>query len=375
MKNIEEYILATANMENKSNSNNEAYYFSDGTVLIKYTSNDKYPRKNEELVAHIANKKNAKGINTPVHLAIKRVKNGKSNICWVLQEQVKGTCFTNYDAKNNDPKTQLELQKKVLNIPSVHYEKCIMDLCELFNMGLKIESNNIFYDETIGFTFIDLSDFDSTPLNPTSIKDFLKLDKYASFICSIPLINYYDINISITDKKTSEQLYYKMKQKIFIAMEKVVPNFKQHRRWIIRTYSKSELNFFEQNKTLVGDLRLTEKEYNQFNKMINNVINNAIKEIINGQFFQNTLNKMKHDLETTGLLNAWFYQNSNNKIVENFDYNYIYRKALENKVNNMFINLIKVLSEKSTNPYILQAKNEIDNMKAIQNSKTYVKSL
>ena len=72
--NIDEMIKQTENMQNVSDGGSPCYAF-DQVVLVKYTMPIKYgrARKNEEIVAEFANKKNEMGVNTPKHLEIKRV--------------------------------------------------------------------------------------------------------------------------------------------------------------------------------------------------------------------------------------------------------------------------------------------------------------
>ena len=66
----------------------------------------------------------------------------------------------------NDPKKQLVLQQQLVDAHSIHYEKCVSDLCQLFNMGLELKSKNIFYDDKQdgGFAFIDFLDYNETQL-------------------------------------------------------------------------------------------------------------------------------------------------------------------------------------------------------------------
>ena len=143
MNNIDEYIKASFKMKNVSDGGSECFDFGN-VVLVKYKIPVKYnviARKNEELIAEAANKKRDMGVNTPYHLAIKRVIDEKDNICYVLQEKAKGASFNIY---YKEPAEQLQVQELLLEAPDTVYEKCVSDLCELFNMGLELKGKIYF---------------------------------------------------------------------------------------------------------------------------------------------------------------------------------------------------------------------------------------
>lgn len=80
MRIIDEYIEEAKKMKNISAGGSPAYRFSDGVVLVVYFISKRFkvlPRENEEKIAQIINEKRKKGINTPYHLAIKRVETEK----------------------------------------------------------------------------------------------------------------------------------------------------------------------------------------------------------------------------------------------------------------------------------------------------------
>lgn len=364
MKNIEDYILASKNMENISDGGSAAFSFDDGTVLICYGQ-----RENEELIMEEANKKRAKGVRTPYHLAISRPKAEEfDTTCWVLQEKAKGKCFTYYSAARNDSKTQLKRQEALLNAPDYHYEKCIADICEIFNMGLELKAKNVFYDESIedgGFTFIDLIGYDSTPLNPNSIEDILLLTKYISFIYNIPRISAWK-GAPEEHIERSDLMYYKMWQKVFMAIEKVIPNFDQHRRWVLRSYPNDVLEFFQDNGTSIGNLSLTEQEYDEFDQRIELIIERALQNLMSGkfEFWDICANKIRIDLEYMGLKDAWKYHIENEQSSDNFDSDWDYDRYCEQvllkNIVSLFIDRIILLAGNTTNPYLLKAKDTID---------------
>ena len=379
MNNIDEYIKESFKMENVSDGGSECFDFGN-VVLVKYKIPVKYnaiARENEELIAAAANKKRNMGVNTPYHLAIKRVTDEKDNICYVLQEKAKGTCFNVY---YKEPAEQLQVQKLLLEAPDTVYEKCVSDLCELFNMGLELKGKNIFYDNSkdgAGFTFIDLLGYNTTPLNPDSISDVIRLDKMASFIYNMPKVSIYSKTATKEQIEESTILYYKMKQKTFKAMEKVIPNFSRFRRWVLRTYSNDVLDFFEKNGTVVGNLTLTDDECREFDSYIEQIINECLEKIATGknEFCQIRANEIRISLDLMGLQAAWKYHSVNpindpSAFDDKWDFERAGEKYLEDIVNKKFNDRLESVADTSLNPNILKAKEDMDGEKVKYSGKS-----
>ena len=372
MNNIDEYIKASFKMKNVSDGGSECFDFGN-VVLVKYKIPVKYnaiARENEELIAEAANKKRNMGVNTPYHLAIKRVTDEKDNICYVLQEKAKGVSFNIY---YKEPAEQLQVQELLLEASDTVYEKCVSDLCELFNMGLELKGKNIFYDNSkdgAGFTFIDLLGYNTTPLNSDSISDIIRLDKLVSFISNIPRINTYSKTATKEQIEESTILYYKMKQKTFKAMEKVVPNFSRFRRWVLRTYSNDVLDFFEKNGTVVANLTLTDDECREFDNYIEQIINECLEKLAIGknEFWQIRANEIRISLDMMGLQAAWKYHSANpindpSAFDDKWDFERAMKIYLEDIVNKEFNERLESVSETSLNPNILKAREELDEEK------------
>lgn len=378
MKSIEEYILEAKNMKNISDGGSAAYDFGS-VVLIKYSIPTKYgvARENEELVAVSANEMKANGVNTPRHLAIKRIYEGDNNICFVLQEKANGISFTNYCT--SDPKLQLYYQEELAGAPDSHYEKCISDLSMLFHMGLELKPKNIFYDKSKdngGFTFIDLLNYDSTPMDFDSIRDVLWLDKYARFISNFTQISSYNNMASEEEKNRSLELSYQIRCKIFKAMEKVIPNFNKFRRWILRTNPKDLLSFFENNGIFVGDLSLTEVEYAQFDYYIEEIVNECIEKISSGEnkLWQIEVNEIRNMLNEMGMREAYSIHISNpinnrEEYEDEWEFEQAQRENLDALVKDKFYQRLIEIANVSTNPNILEAKKELNEKMATENKK------
>ena len=368
MKSIEEYIELSKSMPNTSDGGSDAYHF-DNVVLVKYTNLIKYgiARDGEEQIKDIVNEKRRKGINTPFHYAIKRENIGNENVCWVLQERAKGENFTNFSGRYLEANKLLEQQQVLLNAPESQFDKCISDLCELFNMGLELKEKNIFYDKDEGFIFIDLLKANSTPLNPDSIRDIFMLQRYTQFMYYIPLISSYDKSATDDDKNKSTLFQYKMMLKVFLSMKRVIPNFSRFERWILRSYSKEVLEIFKTLGYDIGDLSLNEEEYNRFSELILEIVNNSLDKIISGKykFWQIKAYEIRIDLSLMGLNYTWMYHKLNIRVKEEFDSDYDYRstceKDLEKMVLGMFYERLETLV--SDNLYVIEAQNSLQEMK------------
>lgn len=319
MEGIEYYIERSKSMENTSDGGSEAYHFDD-VVLIKYVQKVEYgnARECEEDVAKAANEKNALGVRTPKHLAIKRVIEGDYSICWVLQERAKGKNFGYYCSFNNNPNIQIERQQELLSAPDSHYDKLVSDMCELLNMGTEVKAKNVFYDdnrENGGFTIIDLLGGSNEPFNSDSIEDLLKVWNNLDYIVMQTIVSQYQDDSDYRSK--SVELSMQMRQKIFTSMERVIPNFGKHRREVLRTFNKETIEFFERNGTEVGNLTLDEEEEKTFEEMNSKIIEEVIEKIENEEYKKNryscALGEIQRRLRDNGQVYAWLYHSNNEK--------------------------------------------------------------
>ena len=366
---INEYIEKAKGMPNTSDGGSAAYHFDD-VVLVKYETLTKYgvAREKEEMIAEEANKKRNKGVRTPAHLAIKRVEKGENNICWVLQERAPGVSFANYSSRNNETKVQLERQSRLLQAPDSHYEQCVRDICELFHMGLELKDKNIYYDEDRekgGFTFIDLLFPDARPLDSNSITDVYGLCRNLFGISNMTVISSYHRQATQEEKDKSKEMTWTMKGRMFQAVEKVLPNFEQHRRWILRGCEQGELECFARHGIIVGDLNLTDEEYQQFDAMVEWIVDDSIERITSGanKFWQIGANEIRIRLQETCMNDAWKYHRENDLLPIDYEDDYEYdsavKKKLEALVNEKFEQKLEEQAKLSNNSNILQAANDL----------------
>ncbi len=383
--NIDEYIQKSKEMKNTSAGGSPAYHFEDGVVLVCYHNLSRYglARPEEEQVAMEANKKNAKGVRTPAHLVIKREEQGEENFCYVLQETAPGVTFDVYNAYNNDCKKQLELQEKLLNAPDLHYEKCIQDLCELWHMGLELKTKNIYYDDDLekgGFTFIDLLEYDPTPLSPNSIADVNWLSKYIMTIYRSTMITKYSHPDSTEEeRKKSQELFYRMVAKNFQIMERTIPNFSQFRRWILRTMPLDLLEVMKTSGVEVGNLELTDQELQQFSEFAKVIVKESLEKIATGKntYWQILVNETRISLDAMGMFEACKYQKDNLRRAlllngsekDGWEFDRQIREGLETKVNAIFKLQLEKIAKESKNPNILSAKEAMDEENSQQERK------
>lgn len=158
-------------------------------------------------------------------------------------------------------------------------------------------------------------------------------------------------------------------QKIFSGMEKAIPNFEQHRRWVLRSLDTDVLKFFEANGIDVGDLTLNEQEYEQFNQIIKEIVASSIRKVQNGthKYWQIDINEIRIDLDEFGMPNTWLYHNRNKRDINSFEgefaesnYKEVCRHDLQSIVMKIFDDQLCALANNSTNPNILKAKEELD---------------
>ena len=374
MININDYIKKVQNMQNVTILGSSDCYDFGNVVLIKYTAPAEYKaREREEDVADKANMLRTSGVRTPYHLAIKRETVDNTNICWVLQEKAMGENFREYSARTNeniDTKTQLEKQGVLANAPDSHYEKLVQDLMALFNLGLELKPKNVYYDESIeqgGFTIIDLLGEDAPPFNG-SIVDIIKLKHLLNFVGNYTTVD--SLSVSPEELELSNEQHNKIILKTFKAMEKVVPNFNDVRRWILRTYSPSVLEYFEHNGVAVGNLTLNDKEQTEFDEKIQKIVTSSIEKLESGEipYWEAKSNDIYNSVVQNGLGYFWAYHPSNQQKCEDFESGYDFDSKQQSKiidiVKNIFHDQLKNLAlSTNASPNIKQAYRDylIDN--------------
>ena len=363
--NIDELIDESKAMPNISNGGSPAYSFGN-YVLVKYSGMNEYgkARKMEEQVQIAANNKNMKGVNTPRHIAIKRVVDKDNNYCYVLQEKVPGDCYVKFYSGKNTVEEQLKRQQELLDIPLEHFIKLAKDFGELFHMGLEPQAKNLFYDKEKGFYIIDLLGYDESGINYESLSDILYLKKLMEALSNITVI----LDYRCKDKemvKKSKEFFNKLQAKIYLAIKDIIPN--KYRRFVLRTYKKDTLELFYKDKVINEDLTLTQEEIQEINKLFDSIINDSYEKIKSGEYqlWQIEVNEIRNSINGYGILDSYkYYPNSIIK-KEEFESEYEYQDAIEDYLNDYCLNKFYelVLNDKTNNQYIINVQIEIQNKK------------
>ena len=372
--NIEDYIEKSKIMPNTSDGGSAAYHFDD-VVLIKYTNKNKYglAREDEELISIEANKKRDKGVNTPYHIAFKREVLEEDNICFVLQERAKGVCFDKYTTYKNSVNQQINKQLELFNLPQSIYDKLVNDIYELYNMGIELKPKNIYFDKEIGFTIIDLLDYNSNGVDDNNIKDVIDLKRLVEAIFNFTTINSYTKGATDELVNRSKEISYGIKKKIYLALEKKIDNFDKIKRFVLRTYSKEELEYFSNNNIEVGDLSFDNDDYIYFNNIINYIISYCLNKIGRGEisYYDVIVNEIRNLLSLIGLRENFEYHKDYPKLnrddyEDDWDYNNALRYYLDNLIYDLFNKKLKELAGTTDNEYIIKAYNDLNSKRVLR---------
>lgn len=354
---IEEYIEKTKNMLNISDGGSPAFDFGD-VILVRYRGERE---KIEKELAPIINAKNEIGVNTPKHLAFKRIIDGDKDYCWVLEEKAKGTNCTYY-TKNITVRDFLEYKRMFSELPISHYEKLLKDLCELHYMGIELAPRNIFFDENIGFSIIDFLKSSNKVLKMNSLENLLALLNTAT------AIDFYNWSITTDDKEHYDvynELSNEIQRKIFLALGMISSFFTNVRRWILRSYATDTLNYFASRGIMVGDLSLDEDELNEFNRVLAKIVLKCINYILRGEkkYWEIIYNELRLELEKSGMDYAWLYHHDNRKRLVDFKNNYLdwYLNSKDDLINyliDVFNGGLSILAKDSRNDNVKEAYDE-----------------
>ena len=284
---IDEAIEKSKTKKNISTGGSACYDFGD-VILVKYTFPMEYvrhghrARKNQENVMQGINEKNQQGINTPKHLAMKRVIEGENDVCYVLQEKCKGkncASLAEYGAPLEKVLKELEYVNK---IPFKQYEKLVYDSCMLLEMGYEAKNKNLFYDEKTGFWFIDfLDNREEDKFDFNDPKKIFKAIKYASpKPLQIASCLSYDAKISKEDSQKVEKLKYASTAKYFLACKKVIPLFNKYEYFYLLDSSDNFKKYLMEMKLIDRDLfSATADDFKVYNELFTCVVNDICEEI------------------------------------------------------------------------------------------------
>jgi hypothetical protein len=348
LNDIDYYIKQTDIMENCSAGGSACYSFDDNVVLVKHIARGAYqPFEYAEKIAEWVNKKNEKGVKIPKYLAIKRTEENGTGVCWVLQEKAKGI------------NKAVSYSSEVLKAPDSHYEQLVSDMCELIDSGFERKSKNIFYDsdtEKGGFTLIDF-----TIKNPRDFNNTFS-DVYNVYIWARDVVK---LNDWRGKRWFTEQENMEASRRVFMAMEKVIPNFEHHRRNLLRRIDEETLDYFSTHEVDVGDLTLTIKEQKQFEIYEQKALLSVLEDIKSGAIkpdwdkISGEIRKRIYDISDN-----WAKHPENSLKRENYgDFNNFFKacnNVFHKQATNTFVEML-MNCEDANNANLAQAKAAAEN--------------
>ncbi len=362
MISIEDAIEKSKEIANKSDGGTTCYDFGD-VVLIKYAISLEYcrngnrARENEEIVMKGVNEIISKGVNTPRHLDMKRTIEDGKDVCYVLQEKVKGKNCANMGKYGEPIDVVLEELKYVNAIPFKHIEKLVSDSCMIYNMGYEPKNHNLFYDEETGFWFIDFLENKEEKFDVNKPETIFETVKY---ICPKPInlagLISFDAEITKEENEKYNELRNALKAKYLLACENMIPEFKKYEFFYLLNEENEYKKYLMSEGLVDRDLfSATSQDFEIYDELYSLVVNEICKEISNGkaEYWHVEDNEIRYKSELFDL--ETFYKKFICKDIkqEEFDDEWDYEiKVKESYTNNMMESIYKRISSIEPNENI-----------------------
>ena len=124
---------------------------------------------------------------------------------------------------------------------------------------------------------------------------------------------------------------------------KVIPEFKVHSRWILRSLDKKTLEYFKNNGLIFDDLILSEQEEIQFQEICDKIKNDSIEKIRKGQYTysQIGLNVVRIGINSNLLVDAYKYSSKPKIKRQSFDDEWEYEMAVSQMLEDKILNSLK----------------------------------
>lgn len=371
MIDIDSAIEQSKNKKNVSNGGSACFDFGD-VVLVKYTcpvrylKNFEHTREKSEEIMDVINKKAQGGVNTPMHLAVKRVVEEDLDVCYVLQQKCPGyncasrrKCCVSFDEMCND-------MKHVLNLPFEHYQKLISDGFELFEMGYEAKNKNLFYDKESGFWYIDFLEnendyvFDSN--DPKKVFHALnyRIPKPIQICSSMA----YGSELSKEQKNIKKELEYAIKAKNLLAIKSLLLNFEKYEIFFLLNEEK-EYKQYLFNKGIVSRelTKFEQEDYEVFQELYEIVVKELIDRVVNKKekFWSIECNSIKNSSNLFNLLDFFKQSKYNNIKREEFEDDYEYDCEVTSLFKSIVLNdLIERIRQMEENETIIDFLNDAD---------------
>lgn len=373
MISIEEAIEQAKNMKNISNGGSACFDFGE-VVLVKYTCPVEYLpkdvfhiRENEEVIMKTIDEKRDAGVQIPRHFAMKRVIEGKLDVCYVLQEKAKGTNCEEMSKENYGllPK-RYESLYYVLRIPFEQYRKLVRDGCQLYEMGYEPKNKNLFYDSETGFWFIDFLENDSK--NPFDSKDIRKVFFALSAVVPNPIQMAtripYDMELKEVEKRKDKLLQNSIRAKMLLAMKAELPILERYEKFFLLGESDLYKNYLMKEKVVQKNLLVLEVEdYEIYDELYQLVLEGLVQKIVEqGEpYWSIECNDIRNDAELFHLQKFWESHVENPLTREEYKSDLQYKLACDDLfTERMLEKIIEELKGLEPNPNIMKFLEEVE---------------
>ena len=375
MIDIDSAIIESKNKENISDGGSKCYDFGD-VVLVKYSCPIKYLRngersreKSEEIMESI-NMKASNGVNTPKHIAVKRVIEGENDVCYVLQQKCPGFNCASFCEYGVSFEEMCEDLKFVINIPFEHYKKLIEDGFQLFEMGYEAKNKNLFYDKDSGFWFIDFLDneidyvFDKNDIKKVFEALLHRIPQPFQIASRVR----FDYNYNEEQLEIKNNLEFGIKAKTLLAIREVLPPFKKYEKFYLADETDEYKEYLMKEGIVNTNLKaLDENDYDTFNELYEIIINGLIDKVANKEdaFWNIEVNAIRNDSNIFKLSKIWEMHKENTFKRDEFESIYDYEYEVENQLQTKILydlieRLKKIEGNQNVDKFLEEASNKLD---------------
>lgn len=216
---------------------------------------------------------------------MKKLKEGKYEVCYVLQEKCKGINGVKIARQADTAEKVIKNLEYIAKIPFEQYIKLIYDGCMLFEMGYEAKTKNSFYDEETGFWYIDFLINDPKELNDkfdfnNPIKIFQAVENripQPAAMCGLPNVEW-----TIEEINKKRELIKIIYGKRFLASKKTIPLLKKYEKFFLLQYSDDFKQYAMDNNIVDCNLfEINEEDKNIFNELCELVVDNVCNVIVN----------------------------------------------------------------------------------------------
>ena len=374
MIDIDSAINESKTKKNISDGGSPCFDFGD-VVLIRYREpvaflHGKHARDKEDEVMKAINQKADAGVNTPRHIAMKRVieDEGKYETCYVLEEKCPGVSCESINKYGVSPEEMLASLTLISNIPFEQYKKLILDGCMLYEMGYEAKNKNLFYDSETGFWYIDFLDNEETnKFDPNDIRKIFDALKSRIpkplYIAAKPS---YDTILSPEETEKKKKLEFAIKAKTLLATRACFPKFIKYEKFYLSSESDEYKAYLMKTGITNDNLNaLSENDYRTFYELYEIVMNRITDQVVNHNvtYWDIKTNEIRNENGIFNLANVWTMHNDCMVKREDYEDNYDYVRAARDElivkmITDLTERLRKLPPNESINAFLAKASEE-----------------